>query len=104
MQASELTLLCCERVYDGLTGRRFVRIVVCTAKGPKLSEYRYRTVAHGVVELETEGGEVYTVTRHGCTCGDARYRRRIQGCKHRTALSLLKMLGNNQLHISGGTT
>jgi hypothetical protein len=83
MKAEPVILHQCEWVLDGLTGDKFIRINGRT--------YQYR-ILPGEVELTNPEGEVHTVSRVACTCNDAKFRRRVTGCRHRDALKRLGLL------------
>lgn len=72
-----------EWVLDGLTGEKFIRI-----NGRR---YGY-VILPGTVEVTNPEGEVHTVTRVACSCNDAKFRRRVTGCRHRDALKRLGLL------------
>lgn len=83
MKAEPILLTQVEWVLDGLTGQKFIRI-----DGRR---YTY-VILPGVVELTNPEGEVHSVTRVACSCNDAKFRRRVTGCRHRFALKELGLL------------
>lgn len=77
-------------------GGRFLVVGVDRAVGPRMRRLTATyavEVREGAVDLVTEKGEVYTVTRYGCTCPDSQFNAVV--CKHRCACAELGLVGES---------
>jgi hypothetical protein len=82
-------LLKCELTHAGKV------LTLAVLHGKRLVETVYLVqAAPGRVDLVTDEGEVYTVTRYGCTCADWRFRgkKMLRFCKHRLGLAEVNLL------------
>lgn len=106
MRADPVRLTVCQTVRDHLTGTLRLVVGVMNVKGAVILEsYEVHFPLDGGIELLKDDGEVYAVEPGGrCSCDDAKYRRRVSGCKHALAVrmaGLFEVRNGNASRVKG---